>query len=146
MDKLTLINQGQGGEFRIDENGVMRFGDRGCVLDVTEIRKSILEEGHRSGLSIHPGATKMYHDLKKLFWWSGMKKEISEFVYACLVCQKSKIEHQKPSGLMEPLFVPEWKWMAFLWILCLGYRGQRRTVIPFGLLSTDWQSLLTLFR
>ena len=59
MDKLTLINQGQGGEFRIDENGVMRFGDRVCVPDVAEIRKSILEEGHRSGLSIHPGATKM---------------------------------------------------------------------------------------
>ena len=110
VDKLTLINQGQGGEFRIDENGVMRFGNRVCVPDVAEIRKSILEEGHRSGLSIHPGATKMYHDLKKLFWWPGMKKEIAEFVYACLVCQKSKIEHQKPSGLMEPLFVPEWKW------------------------------------
>src|ERR1043165_7773000 len=53
---VTLINQGHGGEFRIDENGVMRFGDRVCVPDVAEIRKSILEEGHRSGLSIHPGA------------------------------------------------------------------------------------------
>jgi len=39
-----------------------------------------------------------------------MKMDIAEFVYACLVCQKSKIEHLKPSGLMEPLFVPEWKW------------------------------------
>jgi hypothetical protein len=39
-----------------------------------------------------------------------MKKDITEFVYACFVCQKSKIEHQKPSGLMQPLFVPEWKW------------------------------------
>jgi len=39
-----------------------------------------------------------------------MKKDIAGFVYACLVCQKSKIEHQKPSGLMQPLFVPEWKW------------------------------------
>src|ERR1043165_10260753 len=85
----------------------MRFGDRVCVPDVAEIRKSILEEGHRSRLSIHPGATKMYHDLKNLFWWPGMKKEIVEFVYACLVCQKSKIEHHKLSGLMEPLFVPE---------------------------------------
>ncbi|MCI48720.1 retrotransposon protein, partial [Trifolium medium] len=52
----------------------------------------------------------MYQDLKKLFWWPDMKREISEFVYACLVCQKSKIEHQKPSGLLQPLFVPEWKW------------------------------------
>src|SRR4051812_23199833 len=109
VDKLTLINQGRGGEFRIDENGVMRFGDRVCVLDVAEIRKSILEEGHRSGFSIHPGATKMYHDLKKLFWWPGMKKEIAEFVYACLICQKSKIEHKKPSVLMDPFFFRVWK-------------------------------------
>src|SRR3954463_751465 len=110
VDKLTLINQGRGGEFRIDENGIMRFGNRVCVPDVAELKKSILEEGHRSGLSIHPGATKMYHDLKKLFWWPGMKKDIAEFVYSCLTCQKSKIEHQKPYGTMQPLFIPEWKW------------------------------------
>lgn len=51
----------------------------------------------------------MYQDLKKLFWWHGMKKDIAEFVYACLICQKSKIEHQKSSGLTQPLFIPEWK-------------------------------------
>ena len=68
MDKLTLINQSKGGEFRIDENDIMRFGDRVCIPDIAELRKSILEERHHSGLSIHPGATKMYHDLKKLFW------------------------------------------------------------------------------
>jgi hypothetical protein len=38
-----------------------------------------------------------------------MKKEIAEFVYACLVCQKSKIEHQRSSGLIQTLLVPEWK-------------------------------------
>ena len=31
-------------------------------------------------------------------------------MYACLTCQKSNIEHQKPAGLMQPLEVPEWKW------------------------------------
>jgi hypothetical protein len=31
-------------------------------------------------------------------------------MYTCFVCHKSKIKHQKTSGLMEPLFVPEWKW------------------------------------
>ncbi|MCI32512.1 hypothetical protein A2U01_0053726, partial [Trifolium medium] len=68
------------------------------------------KEGHRSNLSIHPGVTKMYQDLKNMFWWPGMKKEIAEFVYAWLTCQKSKVEHQKPSGLLQPMFVPEWKW------------------------------------
>ena len=88
----------------------MRCRDRVCVPDISELKKSILEEGHRSGLSIHPDATKMYQDLRKVFWWPCMKKDIAEFVYSCLTCQKSKIEHQKPSGLMQPLSIPEWKW------------------------------------
>ena len=74
------------------------------------MRKAILEEGHRSKLSIHPGATKMYQDLKKMFWWPGLKRDVAQFVYSCLTCQKSKVEHQKPAGMMQPLNVPEWKW------------------------------------
>ena len=60
----------------------MIFCDRVCVPHIAELKKSILEEGHRNGLSIHPRATKMYQDLRKLFWWPGMKKEIAEFVYS----------------------------------------------------------------
>lgn len=52
----------------------------------------------------------MYQDLKKIFWWSGMKKDITEFVYACLTFQKSKMEHKKSLGLMQPLDIPEWNW------------------------------------
>lgn len=106
VDRVALVNQGKGEDFRLGENCVLRFRDRVCVPDVLEHKRWILEEGHRSSLSIHPGAPKMYQDLKRLFWWPGMKKEIAEFVYACLVCQKSKIEHQKSSSLMQPLFVP----------------------------------------
>ena len=35
---------------------------------------------------------------------------MAQFVYSCLTCQKSKVEHQKPVGLMTPFDVPEWKW------------------------------------
>jgi len=66
----------------------------------------ILEEGHRSNLCIHLGATKMYQDLKTMFWWPKMKRKVSEFVYACLVCQKAKIEHQRPSSKLQPLKIP----------------------------------------
>ena len=38
------------------------------------------------------------------------EEEIAEFTYSCLTCQKSKIEHQKPSGLMQPISILEWKW------------------------------------
>ena len=91
VDRLPLINQGRGGDFRIDENGIMRCRDRVCVPDIAELKKSILEEGHRSGLSIHPGAKKMFQDLRKIFWWPGMKKEITEFVYSCLIVRSQRL-------------------------------------------------------
>ncbi|XP_058783678.1 uncharacterized protein LOC131658399 [Vicia villosa] len=75
LDRPVLINQGKKVDFRVDKNGVMRFRDRVCVPDLLELKKKIFEEGHKSGLSIHPGATKMYRDLKKMFWWPEMKKK-----------------------------------------------------------------------
>ncbi|XP_060972510.1 uncharacterized protein LOC133038394 [Cannabis sativa] len=54
--------------------------------------------------------TKMYQDLKPYFWWSGMKKNLVEFVSRCLTCQQIKAEHQRPAGLLQPLTLPEWKW------------------------------------
>lgn len=87
----------------------MRFHDRIYVPDVPELNKSILEEGHKSSLSINLSASKMYQDFMKMFWWLGIKKDIGELVYVCLTYQKSKIEHQNPSGLMQPLIIPEWK-------------------------------------
>ncbi|KAA3452486.1 DNA/RNA polymerases superfamily protein [Gossypium australe] len=52
----------------------------------------------------------MYNDLRKFYWWPGMKRDISEFVMRCLICQQVKAEHQVPSGLLQPVVVPEWKW------------------------------------
>lgn len=38
IDQLTLINQVQGGDFRIGENGEIRFRDRVYVSDVPELK------------------------------------------------------------------------------------------------------------
>ena len=35
---------------------------------------------------------------------------MSEFVTKCLVCQRVKAEHQVPSGLLQSIRIPEWKW------------------------------------
>jgi len=52
----------------------------------------------------------MYQDLKKKFWWQGMKQDVAEYVAQCHVCQQVKAEHQRPAGLLQPLSIPEWKW------------------------------------
>jgi hypothetical protein len=39
-----------------------------------------------------------------------MKKEIADFIARCLECQKVKAEHRHPTGLLQPLPIPEWRW------------------------------------
>ncbi|GJR31393.1 putative reverse transcriptase domain-containing protein [Tanacetum coccineum] len=67
-------------------------------------------ESHKSKYSIHPGSDKMYHDLRKLYWWPNMKADIATYVSKCLTCAKVKAEHQKPSGLLQQPEIPVWKW------------------------------------
>ncbi|GJX75633.1 putative reverse transcriptase domain-containing protein, partial [Tanacetum coccineum] len=61
-------------------------------------------------LRVYPGADKMYFDLRDLYWWPRMKKDISLYVSKCLTCSKVKVEHHKPSGLLQQPEIPEWKW------------------------------------
>ncbi|XP_012477600.1 uncharacterized protein LOC105793221 [Gossypium raimondii] len=48
----------------------------------------------------------MYHDLCELYWWPGLKHEVTDFVGKCLTCQQVKAEHQLPSGLLQPIKIP----------------------------------------
>ncbi|MCI39276.1 hypothetical protein A2U01_0060507, partial [Trifolium medium] len=47
MEKLVLVNEGKKVDFGVDESGIVRYRGRVCVPDVPELRKMILEEGHR---------------------------------------------------------------------------------------------------
>nr|GFC54922.1 putative reverse transcriptase domain-containing protein [Tanacetum cinerariifolium] len=86
------------------------YDTRLVVPNDASLRETLLTEAHSSPFSIHPGSTKMYHDLKQHFWWSGMKRDVATFVSRCLICQQVKIEHQWASGLLQPLDIPVWKW------------------------------------
>ena len=69
-----------------------------------------MTEFHHSRLAIHPGGTKMYHNLHQQYWWSVIKRDIASFVTHCLTCQQVKAEHRRLAGLLQPLLVAEWKW------------------------------------
>nr|GEU36561.1 reverse transcriptase domain-containing protein [Tanacetum cinerariifolium] len=48
--------------------------------------------------------------MKKLYWWPNMKANIATYVSKCLTCARVKAEHQRSSGLLVQLAIPEWKW------------------------------------
>ncbi|KAD5960466.1 hypothetical protein E3N88_11938 [Mikania micrantha] len=81
-----------------------------CELDFDELRTLILDEAHKTRYSVHPGADKMYQDLRSFYWWPGMKKDVATYVGKCITCAKVKAEHQKLSGLLEQPEIPQWKW------------------------------------
>nr|KYP62559.1 Retrotransposable element Tf2 [Cajanus cajan] len=110
VEILGLLGTEKEVGFELGRDRILRFKGRICLPHDSELKKAVLEEGYKSILSIHPGMTKMYQDLKKTFWWSGMKRDIAEYVAACLTCQKAKVEHQKPSGLLQMMEILEWKW------------------------------------
>ena len=87
-------------------DGTLRFGSRLCVPEGDGLRERIMTEAHTSAYTVHPGANKMYQDLREHYWWSGMKKDISDYVAKCLTCQQVKIEHQRPAGKIQPLEIP----------------------------------------
>ncbi|GJX66652.1 putative reverse transcriptase domain-containing protein [Tanacetum coccineum] len=91
-------------------DGALYYLDRIWVPLKGDVRTLIMDEAHKSKYSVHPGADKMYYDLRDRYWWPGMKKDIAVYVSKCLTCLKIKAEHQQTSGLLQQPKIPEWKW------------------------------------
>ncbi|XP_017976422.1 PREDICTED: uncharacterized protein LOC108661938 [Theobroma cacao] len=92
------------------EDGTLLASFVVCVPKDDQLRWAILEEAHSLAYALHPESTKMYKTIKKSYWWPGIKRDITKFVMKCLTCQQIKVEYQKPSGTLQPLPIPEWKW------------------------------------
>jgi hypothetical protein len=108
---MEKANRGNASGFYFTDDGLLRMGDARIVIpNDEELKRDILDEAHKTRYTIHPGSTKMYQDLKKKFWWHGMKRDVAKYVAQCHVCQQVKIEHQRPAGPLQPLNIPEWKW------------------------------------
>ena len=109
MKIRDLVQSGKAPDFSYEDD-VLKCKGRLCVPDVSGFREQIMKEIHYSPYTVHPGVTKMYHDLKEVYWWPNMKGDVARFVSKCLACQQVKFEHQRPSGLLQEIQLPEWKW------------------------------------
>nr|GEY66460.1 putative reverse transcriptase domain, ribonuclease H-like domain, aspartic peptidase domain protein [Tanacetum cinerariifolium] len=102
--------RGMDNSFEIHSDGTHCIKNRSRLPLFGGLRDLIMHESHKSKYSIHMGFDKMYHDLKKLYWWPNMKAIIAEYVGKCWTCSRVKAECQKPSGLLVQPKIPMWKW------------------------------------
>ncbi|GKE62101.1 putative reverse transcriptase domain-containing protein, partial [Tanacetum coccineum] len=61
------------------DDGSLYFLDRIWVPLVGDVRIKIMDEAHKSKYYVHPGANKMYYDLRDMYWWLGMKRDIATY-------------------------------------------------------------------
>ncbi|XP_070006050.1 uncharacterized protein [Nicotiana sylvestris] len=91
-------------------DSTLRYQDRLCVPGIDGLWERIMAEAHTSRYSVHPCSTKMYHDLKEIYGWNNMKRDVADFVAKCPNCQQVKAKHQRPGGLAQCIEIPTWKW------------------------------------
>ncbi|XP_075489508.1 uncharacterized protein LOC142528352 [Primulina tabacum] len=75
-------------EFGLNSDGLITFQGRICVPVGDAIHRDVLTEAHTALYSVHSGGTKMYQDLRRLYWWPRMKIDIVAFISECLTCQQ----------------------------------------------------------
>ncbi|GKA19181.1 putative reverse transcriptase domain-containing protein [Tanacetum coccineum] len=130
------------------DDGSLYFLDRIWVPLVGDVRITIMDEAHKSKYSVHPGVDKMYYDLRVMYWWPGMKRDIATYITNKVVLIKEKLKaardrqksyadnRRKPLefevGDRVMLKVSPWKG-----VICFGKKGKlaSRYVGPFEILE-----------
>ncbi|XP_052489844.1 uncharacterized protein LOC128042518 [Gossypium raimondii] len=85
--ELAAVENNCTTDLGINSNGVLCFRGLIYVLNDEDLRQSILREVHGSPYTMHPGGNKIYRDIRELYWWPGLKHEVTNFVAHCLTCQ-----------------------------------------------------------
>ncbi|KAF8047205.1 hypothetical protein N665_3149s0002 [Sinapis alba] len=146
-DLLTRIRQAQGfdenlkkvasndkTEYQTESNGTILVNGRISVpnnqelkeeIMRQELKEEIMRQAHKSKFSVHPELNKMYRDLKRYYHWVRMKSDVAEWVAKFPTCQLVKAEHQFPSGLLQNLPIPEWKWYHITMDFVTGFPTTR---------------------
>ncbi|GJW40472.1 putative reverse transcriptase domain-containing protein [Tanacetum coccineum] len=87
----------------------------------------IMHESHKSKYSIHPGSDKMYHDLKKMYWWPNMKAEISTYV-------RQQLDGEADETVLEGSSLEAWgasfdhlrsRWQIYISLLAVSSESSR---------------------
>ena len=88
----------------------VKEGGRMCIPNNPEIKTILLQEAHDSALAGHPGMDKTYTKLAKIVYWPNMRKLVEKYVKSCHTCRVTKTQTSKPSGLLQPLSIPDRPW------------------------------------
>jgi hypothetical protein len=89
---------------------IIYYKERIYLVPESMLKDKILREVHDAPLAGHPGYLKTYRQVRERFSWKGLKEDVLWYVRECRTCQQNKSEMTHPTGLLQPLPIPERKW------------------------------------
>nr|GFA11632.1 retrotransposon protein, putative, Ty3-gypsy subclass [Tanacetum cinerariifolium] len=98
---LTEMLKGLDKQLERKEDGGLYLTERIWVPVYGNLRTLIMNEAHAMRYSIHPRAEKMYYDLRGLYWWPGMKKDITMYKALGTQLDLSTAYHPETDGQSE---------------------------------------------
>ena len=105
LERLMIEPNGAG-NYTLTE-GMLRFKGRLVIRSKGDLKRIILQYLHDSLVGGHSGIQNTYLRVKQLFYWPKMKTEVKNFVLACDLCKRCKLENVTYLGLLQPLPVPD---------------------------------------
>ena len=82
----------------------------GKLYVVSSLRGEVVHWAHTNKTVCHPGINKTLFVVQQRFWWPKMAKDVTDYVNACPTCASNKVSHQRPSGELRPLPIPQRPW------------------------------------
>jgi hypothetical protein len=84
---------------------------KGQIFLVPEsaFKAKVLQACHDSPVAGHQGFVKTYRQVREMFSWKGLKEDVMCHIKEFTTCQEDKDEHTHPTGLLQPLPIPEHK-------------------------------------
>lgn len=118
--KSCLIGTPPSSDYTI-QHGLLFFRNKIFLPANLELLNLIMQEFHASKLGGHARVNKTIARIASQFHWVGMRKDIMRFVKECVICQQAKVDHLLPTGLLQPLPIPQqiWEDLAIDFIVAL---------------------------
>ncbi|GAU36702.1 hypothetical protein TSUD_16140 [Trifolium subterraneum] len=105
----VISNPAEYSDFEV-MNGLLFVKGKLFIPANSPLKTTLLEEFHSSTIGGHSGIHRTFGRLQENVFWEGMRKDVTQFVKSCSVCQQTKPANHYPYGLLQPLPIPNRVW------------------------------------
>ena len=91
-------------------DGLLLYQNRYYISPHSSLKDQLLHEFHSTPLAGHGGVNRTLVRLSAFVFWSRMRRDVRNFVEACLHCQQTKYSTQASAGLLQLFPIPSLVW------------------------------------